>query len=616
VCTFSASTHYGKLTELAHARGLRTHLQAGGPHLLMIDPLKCLGRADIPAGEFWALSPHRPTDDARFYIKLQSSAAHTYGKRRVVCESFSSMGQLLWKDGPSELKPIVDRAFCEGLNWICFQEATARADLSRIPGDVIGDSPFTPTLTYWNQIDGWLSYLSRCSYLLQQGNFVADLLYYYGDQVPNQLPRKKLDPARGPGHDYDAINAEALLERVEVDDGRLVLPDGVSYRALVLPDRRQMPLEVLQKIRGLVQAGAVVIGPPPVSDPGLKGYPGADTEVKSIAAELWGNGRPADGNSFGKGKVFHPVAPKEVLARLGVPPDFTFELATATPEKWPANEPHLDFIHRREGQTEIYFVANRMGVPASAQCRFRVSGKQPELWDPVSSRIADAASFSQEKGATLLPLELPPNGSIFVVFRRALPAGVLEKQAKPKYSEETVVQVQGPWSVQFDPAWGPFHAHDGKGPGEYVFERLLDWTKHSDEAVRYYSGTATYRKEFQLPAEKAGGSIWLDLGSDLRNVAEVRLNGKRAGVLWCPPWHLEVSALLVEGINRVEIDVGNLWTNRLIGDSRLREGERFTRTNGRTSGHGRPPDGTYTPETPLFPSGLLGPVTLKREKTQ
>ena len=610
-----ADHHYGKLTDLAHARGLKTHLQAGGPHLLMMDPLKSLGRTDIPMGEFWVQSPHRPTDDSRFYVKLQSSAAHIYGKRRVLCEAFSAMGQLVWKDGPSDLKPIVDRAFCEGLNWICFQEGTVRTDLSQIPGTVMGNTPFTPTLTYWNQIDGWLSYLSRCSYLLQQGNFVADLLYYYGDQVPNQMSRKKLDPARGPGYDYDAINAEALLERVEVRDGRLVLPDGVSYRVLVLPDRRQMPLEVLQKIRDLVRAGAVVIGPPPVSDPGLKGYPVADLEVKRIATELWsGSTGQTEGIAFGKGRVFYPVAPKEVLARLGVQADFSFELATATPAKWPATEPHIDFIHRRDGKTEIYFVANRMGVSASANCRFRVTGKQPELWDPVSGRIGEAASFSQEGGMTLLPLDLPPHGSVFVVFRRELPAGVVEKRATPKAPEETIVELSGPWNVQFDPKWGPFKsADDGRRAGEYLFEQLLDWTKHSDEAVKYYSGTATYRKEFQLPAAKAGASVWLDLGPEVRNVAEVRLNGKRAGVLWCTPWRLEVSGLLQEGNNHLEIDVANLWTNRLIGDSRLPETERFTRTNGRTSGPGRPPFGTYTPETPLFSSGLLGPITLKHQ---
>ena len=610
-----ADNHYGRLTQLAHTRGLETHLQAGGPHLLMIDPLKCLGRADIPMGEFWALSPHRPADDARFYVKLQSSAAHIYGKRRVLVESFSGMGQMMWKDSPFDLKDCLNRAFCEGANWLAFMDATARADLSKIPGDTVGSTPFTPTLTFWKQAGDWFSYMSRCSYLLQQGLFVGDLAYYYGDQVPNQLPRKKIDPARGPGYDYDAMSAEVLTESLSVKEGRLILPDGVSYRLLVLPERTQMPLEILQKLKTLVQAGAVVAGPRPKKAAGLQNYPQADAEVERIGKELWGDcdGKQVKQHQYGQGKVYWGVPPREILADLGVVPDFTYALQTPPPQKWPATEPMVDFIHRRDGETEIYFVINRTAAPMKAQCQFRVSGKQPELWNPVTAGTRDAAAFSQGEGVTSLPLEFEPYESVFVVFRRAIPPNAKGKAVSQEQGPEFIQAIPGPWAVSFDPHWGPFSAAEGKRPGEFVFDELLDWTKHPDAAVKYYSGTATYRKEFLYAGKKPaeGEQLWIDLGPDLKNVAEIRLNGKRVGVLWCPPWRLDITKNLVKGTNKLEIDVANLWTNRLIGDSGLPEEKRFTRTNGRTSGPGRPPLGTYTPETPLFASGLLGPVTIQ-----
>ena len=615
-----ADHHYGQLTSLAHQKGMETHLQAGGPHLLMTDPLKCLGRADIPMGEFWVMSPQRPTDDGRFYIKLASSAAHIYGKRRVLCESFSAMGQLLWKDGPYELKQVLDRAFCEGVNWIAPMEAGARADLTKIPGDVTGSTPFSPTLTYWKQADGWFSYMSRCSYMLQQGVFVGDLLYYYGDQVPNQLPRRKLDPARGLGYDYDAINAEAILERLQVRDGLLVLPDGLSYRLLVLPDRTEMPLEIAQKLKQLVEAGAIVIGPRPGKDPGLRNYPSCDAEVQRIGLELWGDcdGKTVKEHAFGKGKVFWGMSPKETLAKLTIPPDFTYETQTVAPSKWPMTEPLVDFIHRRDGNTDLYFVVNRTSLSMVAKCQFRVSGKHPELWNPVTAKIQDAGVFKQADGITSVPLELAPYESVFVVFRRRITNEVAVMETLQEPVRQTLETLSGPWTVSFDPAWGPFTSTlaQDKRPGELIFDELVDWTKHSNEAVKYYSGTATYKKDFSLPngATIAGQRIWIDLGDDVRNVAEVRVNGKLAGTLWCPPWKVELSDMVSAGVNRLEIDVVNLWTNRLIGDSVLPEEKRYTRTNGRTNGSHGNAQGTYSRETPLFPSGLLGPVKIVTQK--
>ncbi|MCP4998506.1 MAG: glycosyl transferase family 2 [Hyphomicrobiales bacterium] len=614
-----ADNHYGRLTELARQHGLQTHLQAGGAHFMMIDPLKCLGRVDIPMGEFWVKSPHRPTDDKRFYVKQEASAAHIYGKKRVMLEGFSAQRQIFWSKSPYEMKDSVDRAFCEGGNWIAPMQASARHDLSTLPGDVSkGGEEFNPNLTYWKLARPWFDYIARCSYLLQQGSFVADVLYYYGDQVPNRVPRKKIDPARGPGYDYDVINAEALLDRVQVKDGRLVLPDGMSYRLLVLPDRQEMPVEVLAKIEALVKSGATVIGPRPVRDPGLRDYPECDAKIEKMAAGLWGNcnGKTVRERRYGDGRIVWGIEPKEVLASMRVGPDFTYEIKSMVPQAekfyrygpkgvevntqpapagtWPATEPVIDFIHRRAGDMDLYFVANRSGAELTADCQFRVAGKQPEFWDAVQGTQADASAFRPIEGGTLVTLELAPRESRFVVFRRPLASEVTAASPKPTPVRE-LQTLDGPWAVDFDPAWG--------GPAATTFEKLTDWTRHPDEGIKYYSGTATYRKSFSFSksASPDAARLLLDLGT-VHDLAAVRLNGKPVGTVWCAPWQVEVTDAIVDGANRLEVDVVNLWPNRLIGDSQLPEEKRYTQTNLQQA---------FDSKIPLLPSGLLGPVTLR-----
>lgn len=617
----TADNFYGRLTALAHEQGLQTHMQAGGAHTLMTDPLKCLGRADVPMGEFWVMSPHRGTDDSRFYVKEVSAAAHVYGKKRVMLEAFSCQNHLPWSHSPYEMKEAVDRAFCEGGNWIAPLQASARTELAQQPGDVsLGGEEFHPNLTYWKQANAWFDYIARCSHLLQQGLFVGDVLYYYGDQVPNRVTRKKITPDRGPGYDYDVINAEALTERLSVRDGRLVLPDGMSYRVLVLPERREMPLEVLAKIKALVEAGAIVIGPRPERDPGLKDYPASDAQVREMAGQLWGDcdGKSVREHPFGKGRIVWGLTAREVLAGMGAGADFNCEVKTQEPQvelflrhrgkypdfrfevdtepfstaKWPATEPFVDFIHRRVGDTEIYFLANRTGCRLVTECRFRVSGKEPELWNPVTGTTGVAPGFRQSEGGTVLPLELAPRESVFVVFQRPLGSEAKGAAAQPARALQALT---GPWDVSFDPAWG--------GPGKVRFDELTDWTRRPEEGIRHYSGTAVYRKAFAFSRKEvpAGSRVWLDLGR-VCHLAAVRLNGKPVGTIWCAPWRVDVTEALAEGDNRLEIEVSNLWPNRLTGDSLLPEEKRLTRTNIKER---------FTPATPLLPSGILGSATLE-----
>jgi hypothetical protein len=383
---------------------------------------------------------------------------------------------------------------------------------------------------------------------------------------------------------------------MQVQDGRIVLPDGMSYRVLVLPDRTNISLPVLRRIKQLVEAGATVLGPRPQRATGLENFPRCDEEVQAIAAELWG---PPDHatpirRSGGKGRVILGRTAREVLAADGVPPDAEFLIEV---DGQVQAAPGIDYIHRRTEQTDIYFVSNQGATRASLRAVFRVAGRQPELWDPVSGRMHDAVMVTASGGRMAIPLELPPYGSVFVVFRAPRPASRQATGAPIPRALSTVTELAGPWQVSFDPRWG--------GPPKVTFEKLQDWTKRPEKDIRHFSGTAVYRLSFALPAEArtamaASKPLLLDLGT-VKELAEVRLNGQNLGVVWCPPWRVEITAAVREHENKLELHVVNFWPNRLIGDAALPPEKRRTATN----------ITKFTADSPLIESGLLGPVTLQ-----
>ena len=409
---------------MAQRHGMEIHPESGGPHAVPIDSLQCLGLSDIPMSEFWARSwRHRVSDESRFFVKQPASAAHTYGRRLVAAEGFTTIGphwqETLWDN----LKPSFDRACCEGLNRLFWTLVACSPAEMGLPGqDMFAGTHFNPNSTWWGKSHAFLTYLNRCQYLLQQGLFVADACYYYGDHVPNFAQLKKSDPARVlPGYDYDVATEEVVLTRMEVQDGRIVLPDGMSYRVLVLPDRSNISLPVLRRIKQLVEAGATVLGPRPQRATGLENFPRCDEEVQAIAAELWG---PPDQEtptvrSVGKGRVISGSTAREILAADGVPPDAEFLVEVDGQVR---AAPGIDYIHRRTEQADIYFVSNQGATRAGVRAVFRVVGRQPEVWDPVSGSMHDAAVVTASGGRTAIPLELPPYGSVFVVFRTPRPA--------------------------------------------------------------------------------------------------------------------------------------------------------------------------------------------------
>jgi hypothetical protein len=569
--------HFKPFKEGAHKHGLLIHPESGGPHAVPIDAQQCLGFNDAPMSEFWAWSwRHRVGDENRFFVKQPASAAHTYGRKLVLAEGFTTIGphwqETLWDN----LKPSFDHACTEGLNLLVWHAFVCSPESEGIPGQqYFAGTHLNPLVTWWDKSEPFFAYINRCQALLQQGLPVADVAYYYGDHVPNFARLRKSDPARiGAGYDYDVVTEEVILKRMKVKSGRLVLPDGVSYRLLVLPERTVISLPVLRKLQDLVEDGATVVGPKPASATGLKNFPANDVEVKSRADKLWNNKN-----------VISDKTAREVLLANDVKPDF--ECLVNSNATTPTE---VNFIHRRDGDAEIYFVASRSTNAAVLKCTFRVSGKAPELWNAVTGEHKFADTYEEKDGRIIVPIGFDPCGSWFVIFRES-------STKHPAIAQRNVAgftslgELGGSWTVSFDPKWG--------GPESAQFDSLVSWATRSEPEIKFYSGTAVYRKTFDAPTNSAGKSVWLDLG-DVRELAEVKVNGQSCGVTWSPPFRVDISRALKPGANQLEIEVVNFWPNRIIGDVQLPKEKRLTRTNIRK----------LTAENQMMRSGLFGPVKL------
>jgi len=589
-----ADNYYGYMAERVHrVPGLKLDIE---PYTGPFDTVTCGTRSDELASEFW----QEPCTWGWETLKPVASSAHTAGIRMVGAESFTGQPQYAkWQQDPYALKAVGDRAYCLGVNQMILHTSAHQPWTNAWPGMTMGwwGTHFGRTQTWWEDAPVWTTYLSRCQYLLQQGMFVGDIctLSPGGGPATPKLPT---------GFDGDLCGEELFLKSMTVTDGRLTLPSGMSYRILLLPNRDVMTPAVARKIRELVNAGAMVLGPKPSSSPSLQDYPACDQEVKQIAAELWDSGKVISGKSAAR-----------VLADLKVQPDFL------------ASEKNILWIHRRIGTAEVYFVSNQEDAGRVADCTFRVAGKQPELWDAATGEMREAKTFSSTDGLTKLPIKFDPRGSVFIVFR---------KPAQPATGEKNwadvspVWELTGAWSVRFDPRWG--------GPGQVTFDTLTDWTNRSEAGIRYFSGTAIYEKEFQAAKPAENTHVFLDLG-EIKNLAAVRLNGKDLGIAWKPPFRVDATKALRRGKNKLEVRVTNLWPNRLIGDEQQPDdcvwtAEYTWKPGGKdilvgrplaeipawfTEGKPRPSAGRYTltswkfysKDSPLLSSGMLGPVTLQ-----
>jgi len=582
-----AENHYDQTSALLKARGMGHYSESHeGGRAFIGDGMEAKRSADVPMGAMWTQQPgvNEELHGANADIRESASVAHLYGQNLVAAESMTAASNP-WAWSPATLKPTADKLLAMGLNRFVIHTSVHQPLVDEVPGLSLGPFGqwFTRNETWAEPARAWVSYLARSSYLLQQGRFVADVLYYYGEDTNLTALFDHQAPPVPPGYNFDFANADALRHVVSVDAGQLVARSGMRYRVLALdPHARQTSLPVLRRLRELVAAGAAVVGPKVVGSPSLADD---DAEVRRIADELWGPGAGTGEHRLGAGTVYGDASLGEVLARLGVPPDFEHTK--------PRPDSSLLFVHRALPDGDLYFVDNRSARSEDLEATFRVSGREAELWH-ADTGSREPASFRAAAGRTTVPLHLEPWGTVFVVFRRPATAA---SRTVPATVEVDLTTVKGPWSLRFPPGRG--------APAGLTLDALTSWSEHADLGVRYFSGTGTYSTTIQAPPGwfPPDARLWLDLGR-VENVAEVSIGGTPLGVAWKPPFRVDVTGALEPGANVVEIAVTNLWVNRMIGDRQPGAPVKYTFT--------RPE--FYKADSPLLPSGLLGPVRIVQER--
>ena len=576
----TAEYHYDQLTAILKERGMARYSESHESGRAFIgDGMDVKRNAAVPMSAMWTAQPGRSSAQYDADVRESASVAHIYGQNLVAAESLTA-GSGAWTFSPETLKPTADRELAMGLNRFVIHTSVHQPVNDKIPG--LGLGPFGQWFTRhetWAELaKPWTTYLARSSYMLQQGKFVADILYYYGEDSNITALFSAKPPDIPSGYNFDYINTDALKNRLAVTNGQITTATGMSYRVLALDANSQhMPLAVLRKIRDLVTAGAVVVGPKPIDSPSQ-----ADdqAEFRTIADQLWGPGT-------GKGKVYGSGTIGEALGALRTQPDFEYTK--------PQQDTSLFFVHRKLADGEIYWVSNTNHRVETLEATFRVQGKAAELWH-ADTGVTEPASYRIDNGCTTVPLRLEPNDAVFVVFRRA---AARPSRTLPQRVETSLTTVAGPWEVAFQANRG--------APAQIGLNTLSSWSESSDAGVKYFSGTGTYVKTIEAPADwfKTGAKLWLDLG-DVKNLAEVSVNGKPLGILWKTPFRVDVTSALKPGANSLEIKVTNLWVNRLIGDQQPDAAKKYTYTAQQF----------YRADSPLLPSGLLGPVQIVRSVGQ
>ncbi len=666
VCDLIAEENYQLVNTLADKEGVSFHAESAGMYKPPIDGLRTLGATDIPMGEAWARRPGYWNFEAnRMQVALGASAAHIYGKRYLAAEAPTSMGPI-FERSPSQVKHLLDRIFCIGVNRLNWHTYTSSPDEFGLPGIAyFAGTQLNRNVTWWRESKEFIAYINRTQNMLIQGLHVADVLGYLGSRAPQFADLPHLERNDIPvGYAWDMCNADAFLKRASVKDGRVVLSDGKNYALFALSDDKQMFLPLLKKIETMVKDGMVLVGNPPERPFGLTAYPEWDSEFSTIVKRIWGD---ADGSApvikqYGKGRVYVGQTVDRVLKAETIGPDL----------KWQQNKGvDLEYIHRTslDDDVDVYYVINkreRHGIDdmeyryipnlpdrfVNVQCSFRITGdRQIERWDPVRGTITPVTIYKKKDGYYQLPVSLEPEGGAFYVFRKAKPQrnivgitqngvpltegnapltvgaskvfvtdGQLEVGEKGSYEVTfvdgkttkienpkmlDVVAIKGPWKLDFmeKPQLGqPFSA---------TYPSLKSWTESDNRAEKYFSGTARYTRSFKLSSVEVAKDrrVYLDLGY-VGDVATVRVNGREVGILWKAPYIADVTEFIKLGENALEIDVSNLWINRLVGDQKLPLEQRKTNTN--LTAHDfykrmtEPDADKY-----LRVSGLIGPVEIR-----
>ena len=570
-----AENYYGTLQRLCAKRGVLFTAQATGNALCIVaDPIQAKGRVDKPQGEFWAIHP-----DGNYDIKESASAAHLYGKGIASAEAFTDAK---FSHSPAYLKTLADYAYCFGINEFAVCASAYQPWFDKIPGSTGGGRHYclNRNNTYWPYSRDFWDYQARCAYLMRQGRPVVDICVYLGENAPVKILTHRL-PQLPSGFDFDACTTDALLTRMSAAEGRITLPDSMSYSMLVLPRNGKISWEALQKIATLIRAGVPVCGARPTGSEALCDLPVKELYDK-LVTEIWGDEtEPAGSRSYGKGRVYRDMPLPEAMALAGITPDIAMTAGDVKRDS-------LYFAHRRIADADLYFINNHSGKAIDDTFVFRSGKTAAEWWNPADGRRYRLTAAPAANGTVSLPLKLAAHESGFVVLTdapdEALPAPLWTMRER----EETI---DGEWSVQFDERLG--------GAGCVTFDTPTDWSTHADNRIKYYSGTAVYTKEIEVNSLAPGTQASLRFKA-LGDVARVVLNGDTVATVWCAPWEADITDALRTGTNRLEIFVTNSLMNRMIGDSELPENERVT--------YAFP--SIVTPADPLQPSGLIEPPAI------
>lgn len=574
-----ADEHYGELETVIHEWHMGHYGESHeSGRAFVADGMEVKKFNEIPMSAMWTQRPGVNHVQYGYNADDRESAsvAHIYGQNIAAAESMTASAAP-WAWSPATLKPTADQEFLNGINRIVVHESAHQPLVDKKPGLTLGPYGqwFNRNETWADEAGVWMAYLARTSYLLQQGHFGADLIYFYGEDsnLTAIFANKSPDVPAGFGFDY--VNADALIHELSVVDGQITTPGGTTYRILGLdPYSRHMSLPVLRAIYQLVMSGAVVAGPKPSDDPSLADDQG---EFHHLADRLFGDGTGV--HRVGSGTVYAGQPPAQALNSMHVPQDFSY---TGT-------DNDLEFVHRKLADSDIYFVDNRSDQGARVQATFRVTGKMPELWYAETGKTLPA-SFIIAGGRTTVPLKLEPWGTVFVIFRKSTSE---TSHTVPATIEKQVATISGPWKVTFPPDWG--------APSSITLDPLSSWSDNSDPGVKYFSGTGTYTKTIDAPTAWFHNHehIWINLG-DVKNLADIIVNDKSLGVSWHAPYRVDATGALKPGANELSIRVTNAWVNRLIGDQQPNVAKKYTFADVKP----------YHANSPLLPSGLLGPVTV------
>lgn len=569
-----AYEYTGGLREASNEDNLQLWLENYGHWGFPSEFLMYGGQSDLVSGEFWNEGTLGDIE-----CKSASSAAHIYGKERVSAEAFTAAHRSYVRH-PALLKKRGDWSYTEGVNHFVLHLYIHQPDDKRVPGvNAWFSTEFNRHNTWFEKSKAYFDYLRRCQHLLQQGKYAADVCYFIGENTPIMTGVR--NPELPDGYSYDYINAEVIMDRLSVKDGKFILPDGMTYSLMVLPPFDTMRPELLKKIEDLVSQGGKIYGQAPLKSPSLENYPKSDATVQALSSKMWG-GKREKVKKYGQGHIIDGLGLKDALQELKIDKDVN--LNSNVPVLW---------THRTMPGMEIYFLTNQSDEEVNILPSFRVSGMKPQLWDAVTGEIRPLKEYNQNKGRTTVPIKMKAQQSWFVIFTNKDSTGSTEGYTT-NFPQPTVTQtIEESWQVDFK--------NKDIGPSEVVeFPSLTDWIMHKNDKIKYYSGTAVYTSTFNYKNMEQTKDVFIDLGN-VGVIASVKINGKTIGTTWIAPFQLNATDAIKEGLNTIEVEVVNVWRNRITGDKLLPESDRTTWLL---------VDG-ITPDEELIPSGLLGPVTIQ-----